>query len=141
MIVVGCDHGGYELKEEIKKHLISKGYEVADVGCDGENCDYPDIAHAATDKIVSGECEYGILCCGTGIGVSIAANKVKGIRAALVSEPVSAALTKQHNNSNMLCFGGRVTGPALAIGCVDAWLSAEFEGGRHQIRVDKIEKL
>ncbi len=139
MIVIAADHGGYELKEYLKKHLEEKGLDVLDIGCNGEQCDYPDYAHAAAAKILSGECEKGILCCGTGIGISIAANKNPGIRAALVSEPVSAQLAKEHNNANILCFGGRVTGPVLAAACVDAWLSAEHLGGRHAVRVGKIE--
>jgi len=140
MIVVGSDHGGYELKEAIKEHLISRGFEVLDVGCRGESCDYPDIAKAATMQILNGKCEKGVLCCGTGIGISIAANKISGIRAALVSEPVSAKLSKLHNNANVVCLGGRIIGTVLALDSVDAWLDAKFEGGRHQIRIDKIEK-
>lgn len=141
MIVIGSDHGGYELKEFLKEHLKNRGIEVLDIGCDGESCDYPDYAKAAAAKLADGSCECGILCCGTGIGISIAANKCRGVRAALVSEPVSARLAKEHNNANILCLGGRVTGNALAAGCVDAWLDAEFLGGRHAIRVDKIGKI
>ncbi len=139
MLVIGSDHGGYELKEFLKTYLTEKGIQVLDIGCNGESCDYPDYARAAAAKIISGECEKGILCCGTGIGISIAANKCPGIRAALVSEPVSAALATEHNNANILCLGGRVTGNALAAACVDAWLEAEFQGGRHAVRVNKIE--
>ncbi len=140
MFVIGSDHGGYTLKERLKAYLTEAGIPFVDVGCDGERCDYPDIARLATEKIVSGVCEKGILCCGTGIGISIAANKVPGIRAALVSEPVSAALATEHNNANILCFGGRMIGEELAIACLEAWLSAEFLGERHKIRVDKIEQ-
>ena len=139
MIVIGSDHGGYALKEFLKTYLTEKGIECVDIGCNGESCDYPDYAKEAAARILSGECEKGILCCGTGIGISIAANKCPGIRAALVSEPVSAALAKEHNNANILCFGGRVTGNALAAASVDAWLEAEFQGGRHAVRVAKVE--
>lgn len=139
MIVIGSDHGGYELKEFLKTHLKEKNIEFLDIGCDGASCDYPDYAKEAAKRITEGECDKGILCCGTGIGISIAANKCTGIRAALVSEPVSARLAKEHNNANILCLGGRVTGNALAAACVDAWLAAEFQGGRHAVRVDKIE--
>lgn len=139
MLVIGSDHGGYELKEQLKNHLEEKGISFIDVGCDGESCDYPDYAKKVAEKILSGECENGILCCGTGIGISIAANKFRGIRAALVSEPVSARLAKEHNNANILCLGGRVTGATLAAACVDAWLEAAFLEGRHAIRVGKIE--
>ncbi len=140
MFVIGSDHGGYTLKEFLKKHLEARGIEYKDIGCNGESCDYPDIAAKAVCEIVEGRCEKGILCCGTGIGISIAANRHEGIRAALVSEPCSARLTKQHNNANILCFGGRVTGEVLAAECVDAWLDAEFEGGRHKTRIDKLDQ-
>lgn len=139
MIVIGSDHGGYELKEFLKTYLTEKGIALVDIGCEGESCDYPDYAKKAAEKITSGECEKGILCCGTGIGISIAANKCPGIRAALVSEPVSAALATEHNNANVLCLGGRVTGNLLAAACVDAWLAASFAEGRHAQRVAKIE--
>ena len=139
MLVIGSDHGGYKLKEYLKTYLAEKGIAFMDIGCEGETCDYPDYARLAAAKITAGECEKGILCCGTGIGISIAANKCPGIRAALVSEPVSARLSKEHNNANILCLGGRVTGESLAAACVDAWLSAEFKGGRHAERVGKIE--
>ena len=139
MFVIGSDHGGYTLKEFLKKHLESRGIEYIDIGCDGESCDYPDIANKAVAEILEGRCEKGILCCGTGIGISIAANRHRGIRAALVSEPCSASLTKEHNNANILCFGGRVTGEVLAASCVDAWLDASFAGGRHKTRIDKLD--
>lgn len=142
MLVLGSDHGGFLLKQEIKKHLEERGIAFSDVGCFDENSvDYPDVAKAACDKIVSGECELGILICGTGIGISMAANKVKGIRAACCSDCFSAKFTRLHNNANVLCFGGRVVGPGLACTMVDAFLDAEFEGGRHQRRVDKILAL
>ena len=140
-IAIGSDHGGYALKEYIKMHLQSKGIETCDFGCNGESCDYPDIAKPVAEAVAAGKYNCGILCCGTGIGISIAANKVKGIRAALVSEPVSARLTKEHNNANILCMGGRTIGEVMAAECVDAWLGAEFGGGRHQSRIDKITAI
>ena len=142
MIALGCDHGGFELKGEIIKHLKSKGIEVKDFGCySTDSVDYPDIAEIVCESIVSGECEKGILICGTGIGMSIVANKVKGIRAALLSDTFSAKMTAAHNNSNVIALGGRVIGTELAKDIVDAYLSSEFMGGRHQNRVDKITKL
>lgn len=141
-IVIGCDHGGFELKGVLSAHLKEKGLEVIDVGCfDTASVDYPDIAQKACQEVTNGNCEWGILVCGTGIGISIAANKIKGIRCALVSNEYSAEMTKRHNNANMLAFGGRVTGPDLAKNIVDAYMKAEFEGGRHQNRIDKIVAL
>lgn len=141
-IVVGSDHGGFELKEVLKKHLEDKGIEVADVGAyDTNSVDYPDIAVKACEKVTSGECGWGVLVCGTGIGISMAANKVDGIRCALVGNEYSAEMTKRHNNANMLAFGGRVTGPDLAKNILDAYINAEFEGGRHQKRIDKISAI
>lgn len=141
-IVIGSDHGGFELKEVLKNHLQEKGLEVVDVGCyDTASVDYPDIAEKACKEVIGGSCEWGILVCGTGIGISMAANKVHGIRCALVSNEYSAEMTKRHNNANMLAFGGRVTGPDLAKNIVDAYIKAEFEGGRHQNRIDKISAL
>ena len=139
MIAIGCDHGAYELKLEIIRHLKERGFKVKDFGCgEGEKADYPDIAFPVAESVASGECDRGILCCGTGIGMCIAANKVRGIRAAVVTEPTSAGLTKEHNNSNIICFGGRITGPVLALESLDAWLYSEYMGGRHQGRIDKI---
>lgn len=141
-VVIGSDHGGFELKEVLKKHLEEKGFCVTDVGCyDAASVDYPDIAEKACEKVLSGECSWGVLVCGTGIGISIAANKVRGIRCALVSNEYSAEMTKRHNNSNMLALGGRVTGPDLAKNILNAYISAEFEGGRHQSRIDKIKAI
>ena len=141
-IVIGSDHGGFELKEVLKEHLIQKGFDVSDIGTyDTNSVDYPDIAATACQKVVSGECAWGVLVCGTGIGISIAANKVSGIRCALVSNEYAAKMTKRHNNANMLAFGGRVTGPDLAKNILDAYINAEFEGGRHQNRIDKIDAL
>ena len=142
MLVIGSDHGGFLLKQEIKKHLEEKGVDFVDVGCYDENSvDYPDVAKAACDKITSGECDIGILICGTGIGISMAANKVKGIRAAVCSEPYSARLTVQHNNANIIAFGARVVGSELAKMIVDEFFGAEFEGGRHQKRIDMISEI
>ena len=141
-LMIGSDHGGFELKEEVKKYLESLGHEVVDVGTyTSDSCDYPDIAKAGCEKITSGECERGILICGTGIGISMAANKIRGIRAACCSDTYSARYTRLHNDANVLCFGGRVVGGGLACELVDAYLSVEFEGGRHQRRVDKIMAL
>lgn len=141
-VVIGSDHGGFELKQVLSAHLKEKGYEVKDVGCyDTNSVDYPDIAKKAADEVVLGNCEFGILVCGTGIGISIAANKISGIRCAVVANEYTAEMTKRHNNANMLAFGGRVIGPDLAKNILDAYLNAEFEGGRHQTRIDKITAL
>lgn len=138
-IAIGCDHGGLEHKNAIIKHLEEKGYTVNDFGIyELASVDYPDIAIKVCKSIVNKESELGILVCGTGIGMSIAANKVKGIRAAACSEHFSAKYTRLHNNSNVLCLGGRVIGVGTAIELVDLFLETEFEGGRHQKRIDKI---
>ncbi len=138
-IAIGCDHGGLEHKNAIAEHLKSEGYEVADFGIyENHSVDYPDIAVKVTSAVTSDECELGILVCGTGIGMSIAANKVNGIRAAACSEHFSAKYTRLHNNSNILCLGGRVVGVGTAIELADLFVKTEFEGGRHQTRVDKI---
>ncbi|MGE4282116.1 MAG: ribose 5-phosphate isomerase B [Clostridia bacterium] len=142
MIAIGSDHGGFELKEEIKKYLQQQGYQLKDFGVDRpDSVDYPDIAHPVCMAVLNGECEKGILICGTGIGISIAANKIKGIRAALCGDCFSAKMAKEHNNANVIALGGRVTGPSLAAEIVQSWLNAEFQGGRHQARVDKIHSL
>ena len=139
MIVIGSDHGGFSLKEEIKKHLEARGTQYVDIGCHNTNSvDYPDIAKEACQKITDGQCEAGILICGTGIGISMAANKVKGIRAACCSDCFSAKYTRLHNNANVLCMGGRIVAPGLAEMMVDLFLDTQFEGGRHQRRIDKI---
>ena len=141
-IVIGCDHAGYALKGTVVRHLEEKGYEVCDKGTySNDSCNYPDIAAAVSKSVASGECELGILVCGTGIGMSLTANKFKGIRAAVCSDTFSARYTRMHNNANILCFGERVVGPGLAIELVDAFLDSEFEGGRHQIRVDMMKKI
>ena len=140
MIALGSDHGGFALKQHIKTYLDSRGSAWKDFGCDStESCDYPDFGRAAAEAVASGACDRGIVICTTGIGISIAANKVKGIRCALCSEPLSAEMTRRHNDANMLAMGGGMIGPNMAARIVDAFLSTPFEGGRHQRRVDKIE--
>lgn len=140
MIALGCDHGGFDLMQKVKAHLEEKGLEYKDFGTySTESCDYPVYAKAAANAVASGECDRGILICGTGIGISIAANKVKGIRAALCSDCFSAEMTRRHNNANMLAMGARVLGEGLALKIVDIFLETEFDGGRHARRVDMIE--
>lgn len=140
MIAIGCDHGGFNLKNAIMKRLSERGEEYRDFGTySEESCDYPDIAKEVCKAITDGECSIGILICGTGIGMSIAANKVKGIRAAHVTDTFSARMTKEHNNANVICLGERITGAGLAIDIVDAYLNAEFQGGRHERRIAKLE--
>lgn len=142
MLAIGSDHGGFELKNHIIKHLEEKGIEYKDFGCyDEKSVDYPDIAQIVCNSINNGECERGILICGTGIGISIAANKIDGIRAAHCHDVYSAQMSKRHNNANVLCMGGRVIGSELAFMIVDNWLNAEFEGGRHAARIEKIHSL
>lgn len=141
MIAIGCDHGGYALKCEVMKHLTERGIEFSDLGCNGETVDYPDIAENVCNEISSGHVDRGILICGTGIGMSMAANKVKGIRAALCGDCYSARFTRLHNNANVLCMGARVIGAGLALQITDEFLDTEFEGGRHAVRVDKVMKL
>lgn len=139
-IAIGCDHVGFELKTHIIEHLQSKGYGIKDFGTHStERTDYPLFAKAVADAVTKGECEKGILVCGTGVGISIAANKVKGVRAVVCSEPYSALLSRQHNDTNILALGARVVGRDLALMIADIWLGGEFEGGRHQRRVDMIE--
>lgn len=141
-LAIGCDHGGYNLKTAILEHLDKKGIEYKDFGCySTESCDYPDFAEKVAEAIVNGECERGIIVCGTGIGISIAANKVPGIRAAHCTDTFSAKASRQHNDANILALGERITGVGLALDIVDAYLEAEFEGGRHQRRVDKITEI
>lgn len=141
-IAIGSDHGGFDLKEEIKSFLQDKGFEVKDFGTDSkDSCDYPDYAIEVSEAVARGEFERGILICGTGIGISIAANKVPGIRCALVGDCFSAKATRQHNDTNVLALGGRVLGPGLALEIVEIWLSTEFEGGRHQNRINKITDI
>ena len=140
-VIIGSDHGGIILKGKIVNHLKAKGLEVEDVGTNSDDsCNYPVYAKLVTDKVVLGE-GLGILVCGTGIGMSIYANKVKGIRASLCSDTFSARLTRQHNDSNVLCLGERVIGFGLALDIVDEWLNASFEGGHHKPRLDMINML
>lgn len=142
MIAIACDHGGLSLKEAVMKHLLDAGYEVKDFGTNStDSCDYPDYAAPAAQAVASGECEKGIVICTTGIGVSIVANKVDGIRCALCSDPFSAEMTRRHNNTNMLAMGAGIVGRELAMKIVDIWLTTEFEGGRHQRRIDKVMAL
>ena len=139
-IAVACDHGAYEYKEMIKEMLLSQGHEVVDFGTDSTaSMDYPDTALPCAKAVASGECEHGIVMCGTGIGVSITANKVKGIRCALCSDPLSARLTREHNDSNMLAFGQRIIGSEMAKEIVNVWLGTPFSNGeRHIQRIRKV---
>ena len=141
MIAIACDHGGYDLKLEIIRYLKDENIEYTDLGCEGRDAvDYPVYARKVTDAIKSGTCEKGILICGTGIGISIAANKVPGIRAALCTDCFCAEATRQHNNANVLALGGRVVGPGLAVKIAETFLHTEFSGAeRHQRRIDLIE--
>ncbi len=141
-IAVASDHGGFKLKEEVKVHLLERGLEVLDLGTHNEeSVDYPAYGKACGEAVVSGQADVGIVVCGTGIGISIAANKVKGVRCGLCTSVEMATLTKQHNNSNVLALGGRTTETGLAMQIVDAWLDTEFEGGRHQRRVDMLDQM
>ncbi|ADQ07734.1 sugar-phosphate isomerase, RpiB/LacA/LacB family [Caldicellulosiruptor hydrothermalis 108] len=141
-IAIGSDHAGFPLKEAVKKHLEKKGVEYKDFGTySQESCDYPDIAKDVALAVKSGEFTFGILICGTGIGISIAANKVRGIRAALCHDTFSAKAARAHNNANILAMGARVIGEGLACEIIDAFLASNFEGGRHQRRVDKIHLI
>lgn len=136
MIAIGSDHGGFALKEELKKHLTERGIEFKDYGTfSAESCDYPTYAEKVCSAVVGGEAEKGILCCGTGIGMSMAANKVPGIRAALCTTEFHASFARAHNNANIICLGERVTGPGIAADMVDIFLATAFEGGRHLRRI------
>jgi ribose 5-phosphate isomerase B len=136
-IALGADHGGFKLKEEIKILLIDLGHTIEDVGCHStESVDYPDIADTLTSKIIEHDCEVGILCCGTGIGMSIAVNRSRQIRAALCHDEYTARLSREHNNANILCLGERVTGVGVALEIVKTFIETQFAGGRHQRRVD-----
>lgn len=139
-IIIGSDHGGYKLKNQIIKHLEEMGYEVSDKGCFSENsCDYPVIAKTVSEEVLSSG-ERAILVCGTGIGMSIAANRYKGIRASHCTDTFTARMTRAHNDSNILCLGERTTGVGLALDIVDIWLKTEFENGRHKKRIDMIDE-
>lgn len=141
MIAIGCDHAGYELKKDVINFLNENGYDTLDLGCGGEAVDYPEIAKKVCDKVTDGSCDKGILICGTGVGMSIAANKFKGIRAALCSEHFSTKYTRLHNDSNVLCMGARTLGAGIATELALLFLTTEFEGGRHQRRVDLITDI
>ena len=141
-IAAASDHGGFSLKEEVKKHLMERGIEVLDLGTHSEeSVDYPVYGKACGEAVASGKADLGIVVCGTGIGISIAANKVKGIRCGLCTYVEMARLTKQHNNANILALGGRTTETGLAMEIVDTWLDTEFEGGRHQRRVNLLDQM
>ena len=141
-IAVASDHGGYLLKEKVKKHLMDRGFEITDLGTDSEeSVDYPVYGKACGEAVTSGKADLGVVVCGTGIGISIAANKVKGVRCGLCTSVEMAHLTKQHNNANILALGGRTTEPELALKILDEWLDTEFEGGRHQRRVDMLDRM
>lgn len=140
MLALGCDHGGYALKQHLKQYLDARGVAYQDFGCDGtESCDYPIFGRAAAEAVARGECERGVIICTTGIGISITANKVHGIRCALCRDLLSAQLTRRHNNANMLALAGGFTGPFEAEQILDAFLNTPFEGGRHERRVNEIE--
>ena len=141
-LVIGCDHAGYDLKLKVIEHLKAQDIEILDVGTNSTaSCDYPDYADALCKAITSGECERGILICGTGIGMSMAANKHKGIRAACCSDTFSARLTREHNDANVLCFGARVVGEGLAYDLADLFVSTDYEGGKHARRVAMVDAL
>ncbi len=142
-IAIGCDHGALDLKNALIAHLEKNGYEVKDFGTyTADSCDYPDFVGAAAKAVANGECDRGIVLCTTGIGASIAANKVKGIRCALLHDKMTARLTREHNDTNMMALGAGVVGPMLALEIVDTWLGTEFSGAeRHQRRIDKVMAL
>ena len=142
-IAIGCDHGALDLKNKMVAHLLEKGYEVKDFGTHTlDSCDYPDYAECVARSVAAGECDKGIVMCTTGIGVSISANKVDGIRCALLSDIMSARMTREHNDTNVMALGAAVVGPMLAMEIADTWLTTEFSHGeRHQRRVDKIMAL
>ncbi len=141
-LIIGADHAGYKLKEIIKAHLQEKGYDIDDIGTfSEESVDYPDFAEKVASEVAGGRAELGILVCGTGIGVSIAANKISGIRAANCSTIFEARMARAHNNANVICVGSRVVGDAHAIAIVETFLTEKFEGGRHRRRLDKISEI
>lgn len=141
-IAMGNDHAAVELKQEIKRYLEEKGHEILDLGVHStKSCNYPEYGEAVGRAVTQGKADCGILICGTGVGISIAANKVDGVRAAVCSEPVTARLVKEHNNANIIAFGARIVGTETAKAIVDAYLGAEFQGGRHQTRIDMIHEI
>lgn len=142
MIGIGSDHGGFNLKNEIVKFLKAKGYEVKDFGTyNTDSVDYPDFGQTVAEAVSRGECDKGIVICGTGVGISIAANKVKGIRAALCTDTYMARMTREHNDANILALGERVLGVGVALDIVETWLGTQFVGGRHQQRIEKIAQI
>lgn len=141
-IVIAADHGGFELKSAIREHLLAAGHEVEDRGVmDATAVDYPELAGPVARDVAAGRFDRGVLVCGTGQGMAMAANKVAGVRAAVVAEPFSARMAAEHNDARILCLGGRVVGPGVALACVDAWLAGTFAGGRHARRVAAVEAL
>ena len=141
-IAIGCDHGGFALKEALKAHLVGRGFEVLDMGTNSEeSVDYPVYGKKTAEAVAGGQAELGIVCCGTGIGISISANKVHGIRCAVCTNLYMAEMTKRHNNANMLAFGGRVVSAEEAIAMTDKWLDTEYEGGRHARRVAMLDEM
>lgn len=141
-IAIGSDHAGFQLKTAVRDHLASRGFSLVDLGTHvAERCDYPDHGAAVARAVAGGEAALGVLVCGTGVGMAMAANKIPGVRAAVVSDTFSARATRQHNDCNVLCIGERVVGGGLALDIVDAWLDATFEGGRHAGRVAKLDAL
>lgn len=142
IIAVASDHGGYDLKKKVVEHLTERGIQVVDLGTDNkESVDYPIFGKACGEAVVSGKADLGMVFCGTGIGISIATNKVKGVRCALCTSEEMAALAKQHNNANVLALGGRILTNEQAIAITDAWLDSDFEGGRHQRRIDLLNEM
>ena len=142
IIAIASDHGGYELKEKVKEYLRSRGIKLVDLGTHStESVDYPVYGKACAEAVASGKADRGIVCCGTGIGISIAANKVKGVRCALCTDEHMAEMTRKHNDANMLAMGGRTTDPETALKITQVWLDTEFEGGRHQRRVDMLNEM
>ncbi|MBW2277419.1 MAG: ribose 5-phosphate isomerase B [Deltaproteobacteria bacterium] len=139
-LVMACDHGGYQLKDELKEKLEDRDVTIEDLGTStGDSVDYPDFAHALSDKVLAGEADLGLLICGTGLGMSMAANRHRGIRAAVCTDPYMARMAREHNDANVLCLGARVIGPSLALEIVGAFLDGQFGGDRHARRVGKIE--
>ncbi|MCL2108996.1 MAG: ribose 5-phosphate isomerase B [Oscillospiraceae bacterium] len=141
MIYIGSDHAGYPLKQKIIEYFNEKNITFTDCGCDGEAVDYPDIAREVCKKVLSFEGAKGVLICGSGIGISIAANRLRGIRAALCADYYSAKFTRKHNDANVICFGYNIIGPGLACELLDVFLDTEFDGGRHALRIEKIEDI
>lgn len=139
-VIVGSDHGGFEMKELLREALAERGLEVEDVGCHSDqSVDYPDFAHAVAEAVAASRADRGLLVCGTGIGMSMAANRHLGVRAALCSDCYTAEMTRAHNDANVLCIGGRVVGPGVALKILETFLETEYEGGRHQRRIERIE--